>query len=100
MPLGACCVLLAACGCKGRHADATPTGETVEVALQEMTAADTVAAQPVVPVADTAVAPQAPLAAQNTEITAVPARQDQEEEQEAAPSAPAGLPEPVLPAAR
>ena len=88
MPLGACCVLLAACGCKGRHADATPTGETVEVALQEMTAADT------------AVAPQAPVAAQNTEITAVPARQEQEEEQEAAPSAPAGLPEPVLPAAR
>ena len=100
MPLAACGLLLAAGGCKGRHADATPTGETVEVALQEMTAADSVAAPPIVPAVDTAVAPQTPVAAQNTEIAAPPSRSEQEEEQTAAPSAPAGLPEPVLPAAR
>lgn len=28
------CLLLALCCCKGRHADGTPTGETVEVEIE------------------------------------------------------------------
>lgn len=97
MPLAACGLLLMVCGCKGRHADAAPTGETVEVTLEEMAVVDSMDAVPVVPVADTAVARQSPDAEHNTALTAPPAAQEQAEEPVATPAA---LPEPVLPAAR
>lgn len=95
---GACAlVALTLCACRGRHADGTPTGETVEVNVEEFAAVDSAAGMPAVYV-DTATpaAPAVP-ASGDPEVLAEPVPAPAEE-----PAAPAqdALHDPALPSSR